>query len=92
VKTYDLEFTIRQLISDGTRQYVAEGGKINQLSTKTGLAVSTISKIAYMETQYPRLHTAIALLAALNLTESLARTIQQQSNVIPIATPKEVKR
>lgn len=53
---------LRGIISTEVRHYVQGGGKINRLAVLTGLAQSTISKLAYGETKHPRMHTVLVML------------------------------
>lgn len=83
MKTYDIEFKLRRIIADQTRDYVAHGGKINQLAADTGLAGNTISRIAYNETKHPRMHSIIALLDTLGFDLDV-RSRAMEGNVVPI--------
>jgi DNA-binding phage protein len=61
VTTYDTEHQLRVVITQEVRAFVASGGKLKDLAVRSGLTATTISRLAYMETKYPRFHTIIAL-------------------------------
>lgn len=68
MKKYDVEFEMRRLVTKQTRRYVQHGGRINQIATRAGVASTTVSKLAYGETKYPRFHTVVAVLDALGFS------------------------
>jgi hypothetical protein len=80
VKSYDLEFKLRSEIARRVRDYVSKGGKINQLAVRTGLSGQTISNLVYGDTQYPRLHTAVALLVELGIDFAVIYDPQKDSS------------
>lgn len=57
-----MESKLRDLITAEARTYTQAGGKIKAIAAKTELAQSTISKLIYGETKWPRLHTVLVLL------------------------------
>ena len=76
-----MEAELRQIISDEVRRYVQSGGKIAGLAAKTGLGAGTISKLAYNETKYPRMHTVLQLLVAFGYTIT-AHKVREKLQVI----------
>jgi DNA-binding Xre family transcriptional regulator len=64
-KSYDIEVLLRRYVFHGTRQWLASGKTLKTLAAKAGVATTTVSKLAYGETKYPRFHTVVAICDAL---------------------------
>jgi len=75
------EDKLRKIVSDEVRRYVQSGGKLKQLATKTDIGAGTISKLAYGETRFPRMHTVFKVLDAFGYTIS-AHKVQEKLRVI----------
>lgn len=71
-KSYDVENQMRQLVFQRTRAYLAAGRRMHALAVKAGVADTTLRKLAYGETKYPRFHTVIAVCDALGVTLTIA--------------------
>ena len=67
MKSYDLEHTLRAIIARKCRQYMQDGHKMNALATKSGLSPTTVSRLVYGETKWPRFHTVAALCWAMKV-------------------------
>lgn len=69
-KAYDLEQQLRSSIQRLARAYVQRGGKLKVLAAESGVAQSTLSKLAHYETKHPRMSTVLGVSVALGITIS----------------------
>lgn len=88
MKSYDIESQLRQLVFQRTREYLAGRGNMTRLAAKAGVANSTLTKLAYGETRYPRFHTIVAVCDALGIKIAI---VDNTASIAPVPISGEQK-
>jgi DNA-binding phage protein len=62
IDLHDPDANWREVLQDEVRAFMRDGGRVGQLASAVNMSPTTVSRLAYGDTRFPRMHTVIMLL------------------------------